>query len=130
MNATRHEFCVRLDDNQLEEASLCLLHTIIFHRTTGKYTGSDRGFQIGSVGFRDVNCKQLPLTYVMTESNKLHESVQEHVTQFVKQFNAGGSKVLNLEFFQKKRGRFWTGEEHIPWEVWQIRFSFVTFFKK
>ena len=31
--------------------------------------------------------------------------------------------MLNLEFFQKKRGRFWTGEEHIPWEIWQISFN-------
>ena len=28
-----------------------------------------------------------------------------------------------MEFFQKKRGRFWTGEEHIPWEIWQISFN-------
>ena len=41
---------------------------------------------------------------------------------FVKQFKSG-SRVINLEFFQKKRGRFWTGEEHIPWEIWQISFN-------
>ena len=65
MNATRHEFCVNIYEDQIEEASLCLLHTIIFHRTTGKYQKEGKGFQIGSVGYKDVNCKTLPLTYVM-----------------------------------------------------------------
>ena len=65
MNATRYEFAVNIYEDQLEEASLCLLHTIIFHRTTGKYVGNDKGFQIGSVGFKDVNCKTIPLTYIM-----------------------------------------------------------------
>jgi len=68
MNATRHEFCVNIYDDQIEEASLCLLHTIIFHRTTGKYQKEGKGFQIGSVGYKDVNCKTLPLTYVMVNT--------------------------------------------------------------
>ena len=47
MNATRHEFVVNIFDNQIEEASLCLLHTIIFHRTTGKYIfGSEASFSL------------------------------------------------------------------------------------
>ena len=111
MNATRYEFAVNIYEDQLEEASLCLLHTIIFHRTTGKYVGNDKGFQIGSVGFKDVNCKTIPLTYIMvrcflfifankhefkTESQQLHASVQEHVTQFKKQFKHG-TRTLNLE---------------------------------
>ena len=48
----------------------------------------------------------------------------EHVSHFVKQFR-GGTRVLNLEFYQKKRGRFWSSEEHIPWEIWQISFNQV-----
>lgn len=96
MNATRYEFAVNIYEDQLEEASLCLLHTIIFHRTTGKYVGNGKGFQIGSVGFKDVNCKTIPLTYIMTESQQLHASVQEHVTQFKKQFKHG-TRTLNLE---------------------------------
>ena len=50
MNATRHEFVVNIFDNQIEEASLCLLHTIIFHRTTGKYIfGSEASFSLFSI---------------------------------------------------------------------------------
>jgi len=124
MNATRYEFAVNIYEDQLEEASLCLLHTIIFHRTTGKYVGNDKGFQIGSVGFKDVNCKTIPLTYIMTESQQLHASVQEHVTQFKKQFKHG-TRTLNLEFYQKKRGRWFSGDEQIPWEVWSIDFNVV-----
>jgi len=37
MNATRHDFQVNIFEEQLEEAALCLLHTILFHRTTGKF---------------------------------------------------------------------------------------------
>ena len=37
MNATRYEFQVNIFDDQLEESALCLLHTILFHRTTGKF---------------------------------------------------------------------------------------------
>ena len=44
----------------------------------------------------------MPLTYVMTESNKLHESVQEHVTQFVRQFKAIG-KIYFYLILTKKR---------------------------
>lgn len=37
MNATRYEFQVNVFPQQLEESALCLLHTILFHRTTGKF---------------------------------------------------------------------------------------------
>ena len=37
MNATRYEFQVNIFDDQLEDSALCLLHTILFHRTTGKF---------------------------------------------------------------------------------------------
>lgn len=124
MNATRYDFEVNIFEEQLEEASLCLLHTILFHRTTGKFQYQKKGeFLIGTVGFQDVHCKTISLTYVKTESPQLHATVQEYVTQFKKQFKSGGSRTINLEFFQKKRGRWpFSGEEQIPWEVWSLSF--------
>merc|ERR1712003_348356 len=78
---------------------------------------------IGTVGFQDVHCKTINVTYVKTESVELHSTLLEYVKQFRKQYTNGGSKTINLELFQKKRGRWpFSGEEQIPWEVWSLSF--------
>jgi len=125
MNATRYEFQVNIFDDQLEESALCLLHTILFHRTTGKFQYQKKGeFLIGTVGFQDVHCKTISLTYVKAASDELHSTLLDYVKQFKRQHRNGGSKTINLEFFQKKRGRWpFSGEEQIPWEVWSLSFA-------
>lgn len=68
---------------------------------------------IGTVGFQDVNCKTINVTYVkvfyqdfisnlisflkQTESVELHATLLEYVKQFRKQYTNGGSKTINLE---------------------------------
>ncbi|CAG5105098.1 Oidioi.mRNA.OKI2018_I69.chr1.g1832.t1.cds [Oikopleura dioica] len=123
MNATRYEFQVNVFPEQLEESALCLLHTILFHRTTGKFKYQKKGeFLIGTLGYQDVHCQTINLTYVKTESAELHTCLLENVRQFVQQYNSG-NKTLTLEFFQKKRGRWpFSSEEPVPWEVWAITF--------
>ena len=70
-------------------------------------------FMIGTVGFQDVNCKTINVTYVkvfyqdlisnlisflkQTESVELHATLLEYVKQFRKQYTNGGSKTINLE---------------------------------
>jgi len=98
MNATRYEFQVNIFDDQLEESALCLLHTILFHRTTGKFQYQKKGeFLIGTVGFQDVHCKTISLTYVKAASDELHSTLLDYVKQFKRQHRNGGSKTINLE---------------------------------
>ena len=53
-------------------------------------------FLIGTLGYQDVHCQTINLTYVKTESAELHTCLLENVRQFVQQYNSG-NKTLTLE---------------------------------
>ena len=67
MNARRHVIDIKCDVRQVEDCVSCLFHTILFHRTLGKFTFREdkSGHQtivIGTVGFDDVDCSSVDLS--------------------------------------------------------------------
>lgn len=67
MNARRHVIDVTCDAGQVEDSVSCLFHTILFHRSLGKFKfGEDAAGQptilIGTVGYEDVDCTAVDLT--------------------------------------------------------------------
>ena len=56
-----------LEGRQVEEAVSCLFHSLLFHRTLGKFHYKQEGnYCVGTVGYQDVDCEFIDLTYVIT----------------------------------------------------------------
>ena len=55
-----------LEARQVEEAVSSIFHTLLFHRTLGKFTYKQEGnYTVGTVGYEDVDCDFIDLTYVL-----------------------------------------------------------------
>lgn len=54
-----------VEGRQVDEAVLSLFHTLLFHRSTGKfhYKNNDT-YAVGTIGFQDVDCDFIDFTYV------------------------------------------------------------------
>lgn len=49
----------------MDEAVLSLFHTLLFHRSTGKFHyKNDNTYAVGTIGFQDVDCDFIDFTYV------------------------------------------------------------------
>ncbi len=49
----------------MEEAVSSLFHTLLFHRTLGKFHYKQEGnYCVGTVGYEDADCDFIDLTYV------------------------------------------------------------------
>lgn len=58
-----------VEGRQVDEAVLSLFHTLLFHRSTGKFHyKNDNTYAVGTIGFQDVDCDFIDFTYV-----SLHE---------------------------------------------------------
>jgi len=65
MNARTQIFEMALEGRQVEEAVSSLFHTLLFHRTLGKFHYKQEGnYCVGTVGYEDVDCDFIDLTYV------------------------------------------------------------------
>ncbi|CAI8026980.1 Autophagy-related protein 101 [Geodia barretti] len=67
MNTRSHDMEMVVAARQVEEVTKALFHTILLHRTTGKYEYSSRHsgtFSVGVVGMEDVDLSTLDFTYV------------------------------------------------------------------
>ena len=50
---------------QAEEITAALFHTLLFHRSLGKFHYKQEGsYSVGTVGFKDVDCDFIDVTYV------------------------------------------------------------------
>ncbi|KAK8394374.1 hypothetical protein O3P69_006519 [Scylla paramamosain] len=97
MNANTQVLELNVEGRQVDEAVLSLFHTLLFHRSTGKFHyKNDNTYAVGTIGFQDVDCDFIDFTYVA------------------------------LEFYQRKRGRWPFATESIPWEVWTLRINVVS----
>ncbi|KAH9366812.1 hypothetical protein HPB48_022095 [Haemaphysalis longicornis] len=86
-----------LEGRQVQEAVLSLFHTLLFHRTLGKFHYKREGsYSVGTVGFEDISCDFVDFTYIW------------------------------LEFFQKRRTHWLLPTENIPWEVWSVRVNVLS----
>lgn len=124
MNARSQMFDLSVEGRQADEAVASIFHTVLFHRTLGKFLYNEEGssYSIGTVGYTDVDCDFIDLTYVCCSSGRLDHVLRREISCFSEQLrgNEGaGMGQISLEFFQKKRSR-WFQPECIPWEVGQF----------
>lgn len=148
MNARSQVFEIAVEARQVEEAVASLFHTILFHRSFGKFTYQDESrYFIGTVGYEDVDCDYIDHTYVKAQSPLLDATLKQEIAAFSQELRLGGGLVggpspragggdgirssgsgqVSLEFYQKRRRWAFMAPENIPWEVWTIRTDLVHF---
>nr|XP_033791844.1 autophagy-related protein 101-like isoform X1 [Geotrypetes seraphini]XP_033791848.1 autophagy-related protein 101-like [Geotrypetes seraphini] len=128
MNCQSEVLEVSVEGQQIEEAVLALLHTILFHRSTGKFHYKKEGtYSIGTVGMQDIDCDFIEFTYVRASSEELDQILKKAVGDFKDALQNSGSDGLgqiSLEFYQKV-SYCPLEDECIPWEVWTIKVNVV-----
>lgn len=99
-----------MEGRQVEEAMLAVLHTVLLHRSTGKFHYKKEGtYSIGTVGIQDVDCDFIDFTYVRVSSEELDRALRKVVGEFKDALrNSGGDGLgqMSLEFYQKKKSRW------------------------
>nr|CAD7198092.1 unnamed protein product [Timema douglasi] len=129
MNARSQVFDLSLEGRQVDEAVSSIFHTVLFHRSLGKFRYKQEGsYSVGTIGYEDVDCDFIDFTYVCCSSVHLDRSLKGVINEFseVLRGNDGpGTGQISLEFFQKKKNRWPFQTENIPWEVWTIRLELI-----
>ncbi|XP_072046174.1 autophagy-related protein 101-like [Amphiura filiformis] len=130
MNARSQTFELSVEGKQVDEVVLALFHTLLFHRTTGKFHYKQEGtYSIGTVGMVEVDCDFVDFTYVRCNSTELDNHLRREVTAFREslRFNDGPHNgQISLEFYQKKKNRWPFPDECIPWEVWTVKIDVIS----
>lgn len=130
MNARAHVFEVSVEGRQVDEVVQSLFHSLILHRTLGKFHYKQEGsYSIGTLGFVDEDCDFIDFTYVRVASDVLFKNVSREVTVFSESLLGGTSAEsgqISLEFYQRKKARWPFPAECIPWEVWTIKLDIIT----
>lgn len=130
MNARSQVFELSVEGKQIEEAVLSIFHSILFHRTTGKFNYQQEGsYIIGTVGFVDVDCDFIDFTYVRCDSDELNSYIRKQVREFkdaLRENRNTKSGQISLEFYQKRKGKWLFGVECVPWEIWTIKLNIVS----
>ncbi|XP_017779148.1 PREDICTED: autophagy-related protein 101 [Nicrophorus vespilloides] len=130
MNARTQIFELAMEGRQVDEAVASIFHTVLFHRSLGKffYTG-EGNYSVGTLGYTDVDCDFIDLTYVCCTSRALDLNLRREISCFSEQLrgNEGtGIGQISLEFFQKKPAKWFGQQECIPWEVWTVRLELLS----
>ena len=108
---------------------MCLFHTVLFHRTTGKFSYKDTySYHINALGYEDVDCDYIDHTYLRTHSATLAQLLHQEVSNFGAELRHGKGLTgqVSLEFYQKRK-KWPFAIENIPWEVWTVKTELVTF---
>ena len=80
-----------VEGRQVEEAMLAVLHTVLLHRSTGKFHYKKEGtYSIGTVGTQDVDCDFIDFTYVRVSSEELDRALRKVVGEFKVGVQPGG----------------------------------------
>jgi len=54
-----------VEGRQVDEAVASIFHTVLFHRSLGKFKYKQEGsYSVGTVGYEDVDCDFIDFTYV------------------------------------------------------------------
>ncbi|KAG7240910.1 hypothetical protein INR49_026226, partial [Caranx melampygus] len=78
MNCRSEVLEVTVEARQVEEAMLALLHTILLHRSTGKFHYKKEGtYSIGTVGTLDIDCDFIDFTFVRVSSEELDRVIRK-----------------------------------------------------
>ncbi|KAH7721093.1 Protein EPG-9 a [Aphelenchoides avenae] len=96
MNARNQHLQLTVECRQVKDATLCIFHTLLLHRTVGKFSyTSDVNYTLGSIGIEEVDCEQIDLTYVRVNSPELVADVDEKV----RNFSDAVQTVVNAGFY-------------------------------
>jgi autophagy-related protein 101 len=129
MNARSQIFEFTLEDRQINETLASIFHTVLFHRSLGKFIYSgDSSYSVGTIGTQDIDCDFIDFTYVCCSSPSLDRAIKKEISVFSEQLRShesAGAGQISLEFFQKKKNRWPFQPECIPWEVWTIRLDLL-----
>lgn len=128
MNSRSQTFELKVEGRQIDEAVACLFHTVLFHRTLGKFTFEENGaYSMGTVGYQDVDCDFIDITYVCCSSYSLDSVLKKEISKFSDSLRRDnhGSGQISLEFFQKRKSHWPFPPESIPWEVWNVRIELL-----
>lgn len=83
MNCRSEVLEVSVEGRQVDEAMLAVLHTILLHRSTGKFHYKKEGtYSIGTVGTQDVDCDFIDFTFVRVSSDELDRVIRKAVAEF------------------------------------------------
>lgn len=131
MNARSQLFDLTVDGRQADEALASIFHTVLFHRTQGKFSYTTEGnYSISTIGYTDIDCDFIDLTYVCLSSRELDRTLKREIGYFSEQLRgseSSGMGQISLEFFQKKpRSRWLFQPESIVWEVWTVRLELIS----
>ncbi|XP_005106306.1 autophagy-related protein 101 [Aplysia californica] len=125
MNARSQVMELTVEGRQIEEVIHSLFHTILLHRTTGKYIyNKEKNFTIGHVKVQDVDCDFLDFSYVKLVSPELDTYLKKEVAQFrdmLRSSEGQHSGQISLEFYRKHKTRWLFQADNSPWEVWTIK---------
>ncbi|CAD5227026.1 unnamed protein product [Bursaphelenchus xylophilus] len=81
MNARTKQLQLTVESRQLQDAASCIFHTLLLHRTTGKFHYStDVNYKIGCIGLQEIQCEEIDLTYVRVNSPELISDVEKSVS--------------------------------------------------
>lgn len=127
MNARSITFQLSMEGRQVDEVVACIFHTVLFHRSSGKFTyNSEESYSIRTVSYVDVDCDFIDFTYVCCESEALGRNIKREISYFSELLRGAESTSsppkgsISLEFFQKRRARWPFQPECVPWEVWTV----------
>lgn len=109
MNCRSEVLEVSVEGRQVEEAMLAVLHTVLLHRSTGKFHYKKEGtYSIGTVGTQDVDCDFIDFTYVRVSSEELDRALRKVVGEFkVGCGTVGGKWTWNAPLPQLVVGLSW-----------------------
>lgn len=128
MNARSQVFELAMEGHQVDEALASIFHTILFHRSLGKFVyNGETTYSVGSVGFTDVDCNFFDMTYVCCTSEQLDHTLKREIRAFSEQLRSNdslGTGQITLEFFEKKK-RWVRTPESVPWEIWTVHFELL-----
>ena len=94
MNARSQLLELELEPRQVEEGILCLFHSVLFHRTTGKFSYKDScSYHINALGYEDVDCDYIDHTYLRTHSATLTQLLATEVGNFGTELRAAGRGI-------------------------------------
>lgn len=150
MNARSQNLELTVEGHQIDEVVSCIFHTILFHRSYGKFdyrANEENKYSVGTLGYTDVDCNFIDFTYVCCSSGDLNRTVKRHVNQFSSilrhtqdsvPLSAGGATSnassnntptttgqISLEFFKKSKKAWPFSEICTPWELWNVRLDLI-----
>lgn len=134
MNARSHTLELTVDSRQVEESVLSLCHTIMLHRSSGKFSYKQEGsYTEGTIGIEDIQCDFVDFTYVRMTSDSLNKVISKHVSDFIEDMSKKRTELsttmttikgmVTIEFFQKRQTKWSLFDEPLPWEVWNLVIS-------